>query len=113
MTFEIDNFEEIFCEMLPERLNTMDKKVLKDLLSNTIALEDAMKTIYRGTDQTMLFSFSNYKTFMTKCNQIGLLVCKEVGDNVIFDFMICQKFQVSEILFILNRKCTLIPYLVI
>lgn len=64
----------------------MDKKKLKDLLSNTVALEDAMKAIYRGTDQTMLFSFSNYKNFMTKSNQIGALVCKEIGTNIIFDF---------------------------
>ncbi len=63
----------------------MDKKALKELLANTVSLQDAMKTIYRETDSSVLFSFSTYKVFMRKSNQIGGLVIKEIGTNVIFD----------------------------
>ncbi len=63
----------------------MDKQRLKNLLSNTNALEDAMKFIYRTSDTNDILPFSNYKTFMRKYNDIALKVFKEVNEEVVFD----------------------------
>lgn len=63
----------------------MNKKNLKNLLENTKALEDALKFIYRTTDQNDVFPFSNYKTFMRKYNELAILTHREVSGNVIFD----------------------------
>jgi hypothetical protein len=67
------------------KVNIMDREELKRLLRNTIALEDAMRIIYRGTDHSALFSFSTYHTYMRKSNDIALKVCKQIGNNVFFD----------------------------
>lgn len=71
----------------------MDKQILKNLLCNTKALEDAMKFIYRTSDSNDNFPFSNYKIFMRKYNDIALKVFKEVNEEVIFDIYDLDKVQ--------------------
>lgn len=71
----------------------MDKQILKNLLSNTKALEDAMKFIYRASDTNDILPFSNYKTFMRKYNDIALKVFKEVNEEVIFDIYDLDKVK--------------------
>lgn len=63
----------------------MNKQILKNLLSHTKALEDAMKFIYRTSDTNDIFPFTNYKTFMRKYNEIAQKVLKEINEEVIFD----------------------------
>ncbi|HEY1045382.1 MAG TPA: hypothetical protein VGF79_03015 [Bacteroidia bacterium] len=71
----------------------MDKQLLKNLLNNTKALEDAMKFIYRTSDASDMFSFSNYKTFMRKYNDIAVPVANELRENVVFDVYDLEKVK--------------------
>lgn len=71
----------------------MDKQILKNLLSNTKALEDAMKFIYRTSDTNEIFPFSNYKTFMRKYNDIAIKVFNELKEEVIFDIYDLDKVK--------------------
>lgn len=66
-------------------VKAMNKQTLKNLLNLTIALEDAMKFIYRTSDPNDIFPFSNYKTFMRKYNDIAQRVFKELKEEVVFD----------------------------
>ncbi|MFM2213021.1 MAG: hypothetical protein RL427_284 [Bacteroidota bacterium] len=71
----------------------VNKTTLKNLLENTKALEDALKFIYRTTDQSDMWPFSNYKTFMRKYNDIAILTHKELEANVIFDIYDIEKVK--------------------
>jgi hypothetical protein len=71
----------------------MNKELLKSLYSHTKALEDAMKFIYRTSDQSDMFVFANYKTFMRKYNDIAIQVAKELKGSVIFDIYDLDKVK--------------------
>ncbi len=71
----------------------MNKDLLKSLLDNVKALEDAMKFIYRANNPSDMFPFSNYKTFMRKYNEIAIKVVSELKENVIFDIYDLEKVK--------------------
>lgn len=71
----------------------MNKDLLKSLLDNVKALEDAMKFIYRANNPSDMFPFSNYKTFMRKYNEIAIKVASELKENVIFDIYDLEKVK--------------------
>jgi len=72
----------------------MNKDLLRNLLNNVKALEDAIRLVYHRPPQpTELFPYANYKMFARKYNEIAIQAHNELMGNVIFDIYDMDSFK--------------------